>query len=472
MFSPFDTSTVIGRVEPTPLNTVNPVFERASSAQPDWDTAGARARGDLLLNVAEALEHQRTEFMALLVNEAGKCIADANNEIREAADFCRYYASQLEDLFAETALPSPTGETNRLSAGGRGVWVCISPWNFPLAIFLGQVSAALATGNTVIAKPAPETPLIAQRCVELLHKVGVPHDVCQLVIGGAELGHALVTHPRTAGVAFTGSTAAAHAINRAMAAVDRAIAPLIAETGGQNAMLVDSTALIEQVTDDVIESAFKSAGQRCSALRVLYLQNQIADQALEMIIGAMGELKVGNPDRLSTDIGPVISARASLALADHLEVMRAHDRILYQAPLADHCKRGHFVAPTLVELSNIGQLKEEHFGPILHVVRFAAADIPSIMAQVNATGYALTFGLHTRIDARVNEITTLAQAGNVYVNRNIIGAVVGSQPFGGQHLSGTGPKAGGPNYLRRFISERVVTVNTVATGGNTDLLRL
>ena len=448
-------------------------FSLAKRDQFSWSEAGGGARARLLNAAADQLEKNRTTFIALLCSEAGKTIPDALAEVREAVDFCRYYAKQGERLFdTPSPLPGPTGEANHLSLVGRGVFVCISPWNFPLAIFLGQIAAALAAGNAVIAKPAEETPLVAYEVIRLLHRVGVPSTVCQLVTGDRTLGAALVQNPGTDGVAFTGSTEAARAINLALASRPGPILPLIAETGGQNAMIVDSTALLEQVVDDVIDSAFGGAGQRCSALRVLFVQDDIADAAIEMIGGAMDELQVGSPARMDTDIGPVISRRAADALESHIREMSARAKSVHRTRLSPETQSGYFVAPTLLEIGDIGALDREIFGPVLHLVRFKQQDLGRVLQDIGATGYGLTLGIHSRIESRVHRLAAKAPVGNVYINRNMIGAVVGSQPFGGQGLSGTGPKAGGPNYLPRFGVEKVVTINTVATGGNAELLSL
>ncbi len=471
--TPYDRRLIIGQVADTAADDIDDMVNQAARTAADWRLQDAAKRKDILLNCADKLEEARTVLMGLLVHEGGKTIPDALNEVREAVDFCRYYARQIDVHFSKaTPLPGPTGEHNVLRLEGRGVWICISPWNFPLAIFLGQVSAALAAGNVVIAKPAEQTPLIAAYCLDILNTAGLPGMVCQLAYGSADVGQALIQHPLVAGVAFTGSTQTARHINTAMAKVNRPIAPLIAETGGQNAMIVDSTALLEQVTDDVVTSAFKSAGQRCSALRVLFLQNEIADKTINMLIGAMDELAIGHPGHMNTDIGPVISDRAAQTLQEHLDIMRANGWVRHQLSLTPLCLHGTFVAPTLVEIPDLAVLKGENFGPILHIIRFAADDIGQIVKQINSSGFGLTFGIHTRIDARAGRLADHINAGNVYVNRNMIGAVVGSQPFGGRGLSGTGPKAGGPNYLARFATEKVVTVNTVATGGNAELLNL
>ena len=452
---------------------VERAVELAARAQPAWNDAGAAHRAAILETAADTLEAALEQFAALLVREAGKTLPDAIAEVREAVDFCRYYAAEARRIVAEpAALPGPTGESNRLSLHGRGVFACISPWNFPLAIFLGQVAAALVTGNTVVAKPAEETPLVAFETVRLLHAAGVPADVLHLLTGDGTVGAALVSHPKTAGVAFTGSTQTAWRINRALAERDAPIAPLIAETGGQNVMFVDSTALPEQVTDDVIQSAFGSAGQRCSALRVLYLQDDIAERTLAMIRGAMDELRVGDPGKLETDIGPVISPTAAAALETHVARLAAEGASRHTAPLTAECRNGTFVAPELLEIETMRQLDGEQFGPILHVVRFAGRELESAVREAMSTGYGLTLGLHSRIEGRARRLFEIVSVGNVYVNRDMVGAAVGSQPFGGQGLSGTGPKAGGPHYLLRFTTEKVLTLNTAAIGGNMELLSL
>jgi RHH-type proline utilization regulon transcriptional repressor/proline dehydrogenase/delta 1-pyrroline-5-carboxylate dehydrogenase len=391
--------------------------------------------------------------------------------VREAVDFLHYYASEARRLFAgPQPMPGPTGEDNTLHLHGRGVFATISPWNFPLAIFTGMTGAALAAGNTVLAKPAEQTPLIAALAVSLCHEAGIPNDVLQLVPGDGEVGAALTSDPRLAGVAFTGSTDTAHAINRALAARPGPLATLIAETGGQNALIVDSSALPEQVTRDVMSSAFQSAGQRCSALRVLYLQDDVADGMLAMIRGAFEALVIGDPADLATDVGPVIDADAKRALDVHLAQMRGAHRQVWQRELPPGCEQGTFVAPAIVEIDSIADLQRENFGPVLHVARFRADQLAQVIEDINATGYGLTLGLHSRIDATRRLVESRARAGNFYVNRNQIGAVVGSQPFGGEGLSGTGPKAGGPHYVLRFATERVTTIDTTAAGGNASLL--
>ncbi|MGB8437615.1 MAG: L-glutamate gamma-semialdehyde dehydrogenase, partial [Burkholderiales bacterium] len=392
-------------------------------------------------------------------------------EVREAVDFCRYYATEARHRFAPQPLPGPTGESNRLSLHGRGVFACISPWNFPLAIFTGQVAAALAAGNTVIAKPGEQTPLVARRMVAILHEAGVPADALALAVGtGEEIGAPLVAESRIAGVAFTGSFETAQHINRALAARAGAIVPLIAETGGLNAMVVDSTALAEQVVRDVVTSAFRSAGQRCSALRILALQSDSADRVIDMLSGAMQRLRLGDPTRPETDVGPLIDAEALAALESYRNGLAARAKCVGAVPRPVDLPRGHYFAPTAYEVDWDDLPDREVFGPILHVVRYKRADLPRLLARIAAPGYGLTLGIASRIDGFVDEVTRTLHAGNTYVNRSMIGAVVGVQPFGGEGLSGTGSKAGGPNYLLRFALERTLTINTAAIGGNAALL--
>jgi len=445
----------------------------ALHAQPAWDATSVEERAACLERVANLMTEQQIELMALLIREAGKTLSDALAEVREAVDFCRYYAAQARTQLAPITLPGPTGEHNVLTQHARGLLCCISPWNFPLAIFMGQVSAALVTGNAVLAKPAEQTPLIAARTIELLKEAGIPADVIQYVPGpGKTIGAQLVADPRVSGVIFTGSTATAKHIQTSLAARGGAIAPLIAETGGQNAMIVDASALPEQVVQDVVLSAFGSAGQRCSALRVLFVQRDIADRIIELLCGAMAELNVGDPAHLTTDVGPVIDRDAWAGLSNHLETMRASAKLLYQVELDSSQAAGSFIAPTAFEIEHLDQLKHEVFGPILHVIRYANHQLDDVIAQINATGYGLTLGIHSRIEQRVTYIRERIHAGNHYINRNMIGAVVGVQPFGGQGLSGTGPKAGGPHYLPYLCHERTVSINTTAVGGNTTLLLL
>ena len=460
------------RGQPLPEESRDPaaLVRDASDAFGAWNATAASARRACLARLADLIEANRARFVALLAQEAGKTLQDAVAEVREAADFCRYYGTECERLFAApTTLPGPTGESNTLALHGRGVFVCISPWNFPLAIFTGQVAAALAAGNTVVAKPAPQTPAVAAAAVELMIEAGIPTNAVRLAPGGAETGAELVAAQGIAGVAFTGSFATAKRIERALAAKDAPIVPFIAETGGQNAMLVDSTALPEQAVDDIVTSAFRSAGQRCSALRVLYVQEDIADTLIPMLIGAMRALVIGDPAHSATDVGPVIDATALAKLRAHIDAMRS--KRIHQCAVPSNL-HGHYIGPALIEIDTIADLDAEHFGPILHVVRYKAADFERVLADIQATGYGLTLGIHSRIAHRADALIAGVAAGNTYINRDMIGAVVGVQPFGGERLSGTGPKAGGRNYLPRFAVERTVTWNTVATGGNAALLRL
>jgi RHH-type proline utilization regulon transcriptional repressor/proline dehydrogenase/delta 1-pyrroline-5-carboxylate dehydrogenase len=418
------------------------------------------------------MEQRWSVLIALCIREGGKTLMDAVNEVREAVDFCRYYAAQVEQDFVNPqVLPGITGEQNHLLWRGRGIFVCISPWNFPLAIFLGQVVAALAAGNPVVAKPAEATPLIAAAAVDILYEAGIPVEVLHFLPGRSrDMAAALLTEPRVMGVAFTGSTATAQFINRTLAARDAPIASFIAETGGLNAMVVDSSSLPEQVVDDIVKSAFLTAGQRCSALRLLFLQNDIAEKIIEMLIGATQELTLGNPMNLDTDIGPVISAQASQDLESHCEIMGKVASLVYQGQ--NPHAQGWFIAPRIYELPEAAVLKNEAFGPILHVVRYRASELNQVIAAINASGYGLTLGIHSRIGSVGEHIASHARVGNVYINRNMVGAVVGTQPFGGQGLSGTGFKAGGPNYLKRFATEQVITRNLTASGGNITLLGL
>jgi len=467
--SPFDTGLSVGTVAAASPADVDRAVRAAHAAQQEWDLAGGTARADLLDRAADLFERHRDEFFSLCIREAGKTLPDAVLEVREAVDFLRYYASEARAKFAAaTPLPGPTGEVNELRLHGRGVFACISPWNFPLAIFIGPVAAALAAGNAAIAKPAEQTPLIGALAIELMHKAGIPRDLVQIVPGDGAVGAALTAHPLIAGVAFTGSTDTARAINRSLADRPGAIIPLIAETGGQNVMIVDSSALPEQVTRDVVASSFQSAGQRCSALRVLFVQDDVADTMLGMIAGAMEALGIGDPRVLTTDVGPVIDAEAKAALDAHLADLATRGKLLarIEAPEDD----GHFVAPTMVEINSLADLDREHFGPILHVVRWKSGELDQVIAAINATGYGLTLGLQSRIDTTRVHVERHARVGNLYVNRNQIGAVVESQPFGGEGLSGTGPKAGGPHYLARFATERVTCVDTTAAGGNASLM--
>ncbi|SHM39749.1 bifunctional proline dehydrogenase/L-glutamate gamma-semialdehyde dehydrogenase PutA [Rhodanobacter sp. OK091] len=473
--NPADRRQTVGSYIAADSAIVDKALSNAVAAQHGWDRLPAASRAAILEHAAEQLEARRGEFIALCVREAGKSLPDAIAEIREAADFLRYYATMARRLFGQPEqLPGPTGESNQLFLNGRGVFVCISPWNFPLAIFLGQVSAALAAGNAVIAKPAEQTSLIGHAAVKLLHDAGVPADVLQYLPGdGATVGAALTKDPRVSGVAFTGSTDTAWAINRALAARNAPIAALIAETGGQNAMIADSSALPEQIVKDVIASAFQSAGQRCSAARVLFVQEDIADKVCAMLAGAMAELKVGDPGQLSTDVGPVIDEDAKKILVDHAARMDKEAKKIGEVALDPATTaNGTFFAPRAYEIPSLATLTREVFGPVLHVIRWKGSELVQVVDQINATGYGLTLGIHSRINDTVDYIASHARVGNCYVNRNQIGAVVGVQPFGGENLSGTGPKAGGPHYLLRFAGERTLTINTTAAGGNASLLTI
>jgi RHH-type proline utilization regulon transcriptional repressor/proline dehydrogenase/delta 1-pyrroline-5-carboxylate dehydrogenase len=468
--SPID-GKVVGTVTEGDEAIVISAMAAADAAFGAWAVTPVGERAAALERAADAIEAARGRLIASLQAEGGKTLDDCVSEVREAADFCRYYAAEARRAFAAQPLPGPTGEANELGYRGRGVFVCISPWNFPLAIFTGQVAAALAAGNAVVAKPAEQTPLIATEAVRLMHQAGIPATALHLVPGDGKVGAALVADKRAAGVAFTGSTEVARAINRALAAKNAPIVPLIAETGGVNAMIVDATALPEQVTDDVIISAFRSAGQRCSALRLLCVQEDVADRIIEMIAGAAAELKLGDPREPSTHVGPVIDGEAKGRLDKWIADMDGQGRVRFRWDRAEDLPgAGTFVPPAIVMLDRARDLKEEVFGPVLHVVRWRADELDQVLDEIAGTGYGLTLGIHSRIDATVERVVARLAVGNVYVNRSIIGAVVGTQPFGGSGLSGTGPKAGGPNYLHRFALEQVVSINTAAAGGNASLL--
>ena len=468
--SPID-GRVIGIVREADAAIATAAMADAQAGFPAWSAMAVGDRVAALDRAADLLEIHRGELIALLQNEGGKTLDDALAELREAVDYCRYYAAQARNSLIPQRMPGPTGESNELRYRGRGVFVCISPWNFPLAIFLGQVSAALVAGNAVVAKPAEQTPLIAARAVKLLHQAGVPPSALHFVPGDGAVGAMLVANADVAGVAFTGSTEVGRLINRALAEKVGTIVPLIAETGGINAMIVDATALPEQVTDDVVTSAFRSTGQRCSALRLLCLQDDVADRILDMLAGAANELEVGDPRQISTHLGPVIDADARQKLDSWLDEQERAGRVRFRWDRNRALPSvGIFVGPAIVELDRARDLRQEVFGPVLHVVRWRADELDRLIDDVAANGTALTLGIHSRIDLTAERVAARLPSGNVYVNRNMIGAVVGTQPFGGTHLSGTGPKAGGPNSLRRFASEQVVTVNTAAAGGNASLL--
>ena len=472
--SPFDTTQTVGQVAFADKAAIEQAVSSAHAAFASWTRTPVEVRASALQKLADLLEENREELIALCTREAGKSIQDGIDEVREAVDFCRYYAVQAKKLMSKPELlPGPTGELNELFLQGRGVFVCISPWNFPLAIFLGQVSAALAAGNTVVAKPAEQTSIIGYRAVQLAHQAGIPTDVLQYLPGtGATVGNALTADERIGGVCFTGSTGTAKLINRTLANREGAIIPLIAETGGQNAMVVDSTSQPEQVVNDVVSSSFTSAGQRCSALRVLFLQEDIADRVIDVLQGAMDELVIGNPSSVKTDVGPVIDATAKANLDAHIDHIKQVGKLIKQMSLPAGTENGHFVSPTAVEIDSIKVLEKEHFGPILHVIRYKASELAHVIDEINSTGFGLTLGIHSRNEGHALEVADKVNVGNVYINRNQIGAVVGVQPFGGQGLSGTGPKAGGPHYLTRFVTEKTRTNNITAIGGNATLLSL
>ena len=472
VFNPARLGQQIGQAADASLADVAAAVAAAAKAQGSWDALGGAARAEVLERAADLFERDRGLLIGLCIREAGKTLANGLSDVREAIDFLRYYAHLARAEFAAPhEQPGPTGERNTLSLHGRGVFACISPWNFPAAIFTGQVAAALAAGNGVVAKPAEQTPLIAAAIVRLLHEAGVPAGALNLVLGDGKIGAALTADPRIAGVAFTGSTEVARLINRTLASRDGPIATLIAETGGLNAMIADSTALPEQLVKDALTGAFDSAGQRCSALRILFVQDGIADRVITMLAGAMQELIVGDPGDIETDVGPVIDAEALAMLRAHAERMGREGKLIAKAPEPVNGD-GHFFVPHAFEIDGIARLHKETFGPILHVVRYKAERLDAVCEAINTAGYGLTLGIHTRIAATADEIAAKVRAGNIYVNRNQIGAVVEAQPFGGEGLSGTGPKAGGPHYLHRFATERTKSVNTTAAGGNASLLSL
>lgn len=472
--APFNRDMPIGRVCPATEEDLEQAVAEAHKAYFAWDKTPVEDRAACLDRMADLLEKNRGRLIALCALEAGKTLQDGVDEVREAVDFCRYYARNARAEFgAAQTLPGPTGESNKISLHGRGVFLCISPWNFPLAIFLGQVTAALVSGNAVLAKPADQTSIIAYEAVKLLHQAGIPKNILHYIPArGSVIGQKLIPDERISGIVFTGSTGTAKTIQRSLAARDGTIIPFIAETGGQNAMIADSTALPEQIVDAVLRSSFLSAGQRCSALRVLYLQKDIADNVIAMIGGAMDALKIGDPRHAATDIGPVIDEKALTELNRHREQMRTAAKILHEMELGSVHQNGTFCAPTMIEIDNIDVLKQEHFGPILHIIRFGAKDLDKVIEQINSTGFGLTLGIQTRIQSRADYIAQRVKVGNIYVNRSMTGAVVGVQPFGGEGLSGTGPKAGGPRYLHRFAVERVVSIDTTASGGNASLVSL
>ncbi len=473
VYNPADRRQAVGRLSEAGRDQIDTALQRAIPAASAWDATSPEERARLLDRAGDLIEARIEAFVAMIVSEGGRGIADAVAEVREAVDHCRYDAARARADFAEPVeLTGATGEKNRLTLHGRGVFACISPWNFPLAIFLGQVAGALAAGNAVIAKPAEQTPLVAAACIRLLHEAGFPGDVVQLLPGGQKIGAALVSDSRIAGVAFTGSTDTARAINLALAQRSGPIVPFIAETGGQNAVIADSTALPEQLVSDVLISTFDSAGQRCSSARVLFIQADIADRVIAMLTGAMDELVIGDPALLSTDIGPVIDEEAGGALERHAVRMATEGRLLRELALPGACAYGTFFAPRTFEIDRLDRLTGEVFGPILHIIRWSADRLDQVLDAIDRTGFGLTLGIHSRIDETVRYIDRRLRVGNTYANRNQIGAVVGVQPFGGERLSGTGPKIGGPHYLQRFATERVLSIDTTAAGGNASLMSL
>ncbi|WP_291991734.1 bifunctional proline dehydrogenase/L-glutamate gamma-semialdehyde dehydrogenase PutA [Candidatus Accumulibacter sp. ACC003] len=472
--SPANQREVVGQVIEASSADVNAAMAVAQAAFPAWEATPASSRAAALDRAADAMQVRLPELVALIVREGGRIQVDAVSEVREAIDFCRYYAAQAKEKFAAVIeLPGPTGERNCLSLHGRGVFVCISPWNFPLAIFVGQIAAALAAGNTVLAKPAEQTPLVAALAVGLLHGAGIPVEALAFLPGDGRVGAAMVAARDCAGVAFTGSTEVARIIARTLAGKDGPLVPLIAETGGQNAMIADSSALPEQIVRDVVASAFNSAGQRCSALRVLFVQADIADRVCSMLAGAMQELRIGDPADLRTDVGPVIDDAARKVLLAHASWLDSFATPIASCPLDEQATaHGSFFAPRAYEIDSLSRLEREVFGPILHVIRWRGEDLDKVCEAIASTGYGLTLGIHSRIEETIRRITGRLHVGNTYVNRNVIGAVVGVQPFGGEGLSGTGPKAGGPHYLYRFASERTLSVDTTAAGGNASLMAM
>ena len=474
MRSPANSTIIVSQMWPADEGIVSDAFLSVAEGSRAWRTTHPDQRAAILEKTADLLEANRDEFVGLCSLEAGKTLADGIAEVREAVDFCRYYAARARQMFGTvTTLPGPTGESNTLRLEARGIFACISPWNFPLAIFMGQVSAALAAGNTVVAKPAEQTPLIAQRAVQLMLEAGLPANAIALVQGDGRVGEMVVANRRVSGVAFTGSNAAAKAIHKSLADRPGPIVPLIAETGGINAMIVDSTALPEQVCDDALLSAFTSAGQRCSALRLLCVQDDIADTVCHMLAGAMAELAMGDPADSSTDIGPLIDEDALASVQKHKSRLRGAARIVAETPMDKSlATKGHYTAPMAAEIRSIDDLDREIFGPVMHILRYKAEERDALLEAINRKGFGLTFGVHSRITATQKNLAAAARAGNVYINRGMIGAVVGVQPFGGMGLSGTGPKAGGPHYLYGFATEKVISVDTTAAGGNTSLVTM
>jgi RHH-type transcriptional regulator, proline utilization regulon repressor / proline dehydrogenase / delta 1-pyrroline-5-carboxylate dehydrogenase len=471
--NPSNRSQTVGTAMSVDADALEVHLTAAHNAFHAWSRRDVKTRADILRKAAELMEARRDELMFMAVKEAGKTLPDAIAEVREAIDFFHYYAMMAELSLSKKTLTGPTGETNELYMQGRGVMACISPWNFPVAIFAGQVAAALVSGNCVIAKPAGQTPLCALLVCDILYAAGVPRDVLHCTPGsGRIIGAKMAEDDRIAGIMFTGSTEVAKSIQMSLAKREGPIVPFIAETGGMNAMIADSSALHEQLVEDVIRSAFGSAGQRCSALRILYVQDDIGDDVIAMLKGAMSELNLDDPMFLSTDIGPVIDESARDELVAHAIAMDAAGELIAEVKTTDQCEKGSFFAPRAYLLKDASILKREVFGPILHIVRYPQSGLNDVIKQINDFGYGLTFGVHSRIADTVNHIVDNIEVGNVYVNRNMIGAVVGVQPFGGCKLSGTGPKAGGPHYLLRLSDEKTVTINTTAAGGNASLMAM
>ncbi len=473
VISPAATDVTVGQVVESTSNDIENALTVAHDFREDWSTTSIETRSAIAEHAADVLEQHREELMYLCVREGGRCIRDSLDEVREAVDSCRYYAAQARTILTPRILAGPTGESNTLSMHGRGVMLCISPWNFPIAIFTSQIIAALLAGDTVVAKPSHQTPLSAMRVVQLLHQAGIPVEALNLLPGkSGVMSEKLLRDERVAGVLFTGSTEVAKLINRELALRPGPIAPLIAETGGQNAMIVDSSALPEQLVSDVITSAFNSAGQRCSALRVLFLQKDTAEHIMHLLTGAMAELRIGDPMCLATDIGPLIDKDSKARIQKHIGRLLQSARPVCRAQVDESLLNGNYLAPAVFELNTLQPPEQEVFGPVLHIIRYASDELDQVINAINSTKYGLTLGIHSRIEEKVDYIARRSRVGNIYVNRNMIGAVVGVQPFGGEGLSGTGPKAGGPNYLQRLATERTVSINTSAIGGNASLLNL
>ncbi len=475
IINPANNSDIIATRELTTPDDVNSAMAHAKTAFKQWSTSDIKVRTDCLFNLADLIEKNSGTLATLCVREAGRCINDALSEIREAIDFCRYYAVNASELFEPQSLPGPTGETNIFKIQARGIFACISPWNFPIAIFTGQITAALACGNCVLAKPAQQTSLCANKIIELCYLAGIPHSVLHfLPAASADISDALLQHPDLSGVVFTGSLASANNIKQALASRSGAIVPLIAETGGMNAMIVDSSALAEQVVVDILSSAFNSAGQRCSSLRFLYLQDDIADTIIELLLGAVVELTIADPHNLATDIGPLIDNKAKNKILQHLRFLTDSDfaTSLYEVNLAaqQNAPNDLFIHPAIFEIQHLSNIAEEIFAPVLHIIRYPQSELLQIVNEINDSGFGLTLGIHSRISSNIELVCQHAKIGNIYVNRNMIGAVVGVQPFGGQGSSGTGPKAGGSHYLKAFCTEQVISTNITAIGGNSDLL--